>query len=400
MRIGLVTGEYPPMQGGVGAFTAELARALAAAGHEMHIITSLAARPAGAPRQTLLRDRPEPVNLGFAWLHARVWRWRWPALALVADITLRHSLEVVDIQYQAAAYQMSSAAANFLPWRLKGLTRTVVTFHDLRVPYLFPKAGRLRSAAVHFMARQAHGAIATNREDYAALARLGLPAARLRQIPIGSNIESRDSAPATIEAIRRKLSLPAGGCLLGYFGFLNPSKGADLLLRALARLDERFHLLFVGGPTGDSDRATNAAYQSGLEALAAELHLDGRVHWTGFVDPAAVSDYLNAADLVVLPYRDGASLRRGSLMAGLAHGRPIITTEPATPLPEVVHGENAWLAPVDDPVALAEAITLLAAAPERRSRLGAGARLLAQGFAWERIAGRTAAFFSELLTSR
>jgi hypothetical protein len=30
MKIGLITGEYPPMQGGVGAFTQELARAMAA----------------------------------------------------------------------------------------------------------------------------------------------------------------------------------------------------------------------------------------------------------------------------------------------------------------------------------------------------------------------------------
>jgi len=40
MRIGLITGEYPPMQGGVGDFTHELGKALAALGHEVHVLTS------------------------------------------------------------------------------------------------------------------------------------------------------------------------------------------------------------------------------------------------------------------------------------------------------------------------------------------------------------------------
>ena len=39
MRIGLVTGEYPPDQGGVGDFTTQLGRALADLGHEVHVIT-------------------------------------------------------------------------------------------------------------------------------------------------------------------------------------------------------------------------------------------------------------------------------------------------------------------------------------------------------------------------
>ena len=45
----------------------------------------------------------------------------------------------------------------------------VVTFHDLRVPYLFPKAGRLRPAAVTHLARAAAGVIATDPADEAEL---------------------------------------------------------------------------------------------------------------------------------------------------------------------------------------------------------------------------------------
>ena len=61
MRIGLVTGEFPPMEGGVGAFTEQLGRALKALGHEVHIITSIKARPATAPRK--LAGIREPIDI-------------------------------------------------------------------------------------------------------------------------------------------------------------------------------------------------------------------------------------------------------------------------------------------------------------------------------------------------
>ena len=53
LKIGIVTGEYPPHQGGVGDFTREIAHALADLGHEVHIVTHINARPEGfreAPR--------------------------------------------------------------------------------------------------------------------------------------------------------------------------------------------------------------------------------------------------------------------------------------------------------------------------------------------------------------
>ena len=50
MRIGLITGEYPPQQGGVGDFTRELARALIAAGHEAQVITSVISHQSSVAR--------------------------------------------------------------------------------------------------------------------------------------------------------------------------------------------------------------------------------------------------------------------------------------------------------------------------------------------------------------
>lgn len=395
LKIGLVTGEYPPMEGGVGAFSQELARALAATGHEIHIITSREARPPTVERrwQALL----EPVETDCGLLHPVVRRWRWPMLAQVADIVQRYELDLVNIQYQAAAYDMRSPAINLLPWRLKGLVRTVVTFHDLRVPYLFPKAGRLRQAAIHFMARQAHGVIVTNSADYQSLWRLEIGDWRLCEIPIGSNIHIYKPNHVEVAEARDLLGVREDACLLGYFGFLNESKGASTLVRALAGLDERFHLVFIGGRTGSSDPANNQAFMSRLETLIAELGLGDRLHWTGFLSSQRVSTYLHATDILVMPYRDGASLRRGTLMAALAHGRPLITTEPATPTPELIHGQNVWLVPVNDTTALRQAIEKVAAEPALRERLAQAAAEVAQLFTWDRIAGKTAGFFQELV---
>ena len=381
------------MQGGVGAFTAELAKALHQLGHTVHIVTSREARPPNTP--CTFTSANEPIEIGFAHLHPRIGRWRWPSLAVIADIVLRHELDVVNIQYQPAAFNMNSAAIYFLPWRLKNVTKTAVTFHDLRAPYLFPKAGRLRQTAVNFLARSAHGVIATNPADYQSL--ISNRQSPISIIPIGSNITVHPTNHIEIAEIRQNLGLKSQAILLGYFGFLNESKGADTLIEALAQLDGRFHLVFIGGQTGTSDSANNQAFLDDLQAQIATLGLTERVHWTGFLSDRRVSAHLQAADMLVMPYRDGASLRRGTLMAALAHGRPLITTVPQAPTPQLITGENCCLAPADDVETLATAVQTLADDAELREKLGKGAAKLAKQFSWGEIAEKTAVFYKTFL---
>jgi len=388
MRIGLVTAEYPPDQGGVGDFTRQLGQHLAALGHEVHVVTTA---PTG-------RDHPQasPTGRENTRTHRLISHWGWGCWREVLAAAHRLSLDVLDVQYQAAAYRMHPAI-NLLP-RRTDRPPIVVTFHDLRVPYLFPKAGPLRWWVVRHMARQADGVIVTNQEDYLRLED-EVPSDRLALIPIGSNIPPSPPPGYDRDAERARWSVGPGDLLLGYFGFLNESKGVDDLIRALALLVEGglpIHLLMVGGRVGSSD-PTNRAYAERVERLIAELGLEERVHWTGYTDPQAVSAGLLATDLCVLPYRDGVSFRRGTLHACLAHGRPVVTTRPAIPLPQVRDGENMLLTEPGDPQGLAEAIRRAATDPALRSRLGEGAAALAAEFSWERIARHTAAFFSRLL---
>jgi glycosyltransferase involved in cell wall biosynthesis len=189
--------------------------------------------------------------------------------------------------------------------------------------------------------------------------------------------------------------------VLCYFGFLNASKGGEELIAALdavchAGLDAR--LLFVGGAFGASDR-TNRAYWESVQQSIAARGLTERVVATGFLRPSEVSASLCCADVCVLPYRDGASFRRGSLLAALEHGLTIVSTTPQVALPELRDGENILLVPPHDAPALATAILRLAGDAALRQRLGVGARELSREFGWEQIAARTLEVFHAVIES-
>jgi len=386
MRIGLITGEYPPDQGGVGDFTRELGRALATLGHEVHVLTS-------ASRNTKHKTRNTVI------VHRSIHGWGWRCWRDIARLDGALRFDVLNVQYQAAAYQMHPAI-NLLPWRLRrrGRPPVVVTFHDLKVPYLFPKAGPLRRQAVLALARWADGVIVTNREDELRMANGEWRMANLERIPIGSNIAPRLSSGYNRDDWRARWGLRPGDLLLGYFGFLNERKGGEDLIEVLAALVAQgipAHLLLIGGRVGSSD-PTNVAYAERVDHLIVERGLAARVHRTGFVSPEEVSASLTAVDVCVLPYRDGVSLRHGSLHACLAHGRPIVTTHPAVEMPELRDGENVLLVPAQDVEPLADGVARLWKDPAARQRLERGAAKLAREFTWEQIAERTLTFYKRL----
>ncbi|HUT21565.1 MAG TPA: glycosyltransferase, partial [Anaerolineae bacterium] len=101
MRIVLVSGEYPPMQGGVGDYTREMAREFAAQGHAVWVVVSNALATAYAERDAL-PWRVLPV----------VEDWRWRCWRPIIDAVREVKPDVVDIQYQAAAYDMHVPAIN------------------------------------------------------------------------------------------------------------------------------------------------------------------------------------------------------------------------------------------------------------------------------------------------
>jgi glycosyltransferase involved in cell wall biosynthesis len=370
----------------VGDFTRELGMALHADGHEIHILTSQ------------MNDRqPSPVQEDEMAIYRDIYDWDRSTHAEITRWINTQALDVVNIQYQAAAYQMHGGI-NFYPRAQKRHLSAplVVTYHDLLPPYLFPKAGPLRRWSVRQLAQHADGVIVTNGDDYTALTtamEAKLPPTRL--IPIGSNIAPQPPASYDRMGWRAARSIYPNDMLIGFFGFLNRGKGVETLIDALGQLVTAglsAHLIFIGGRTGSSD-STNARYADEIDALIEQVGLGARVQRTGYTTPAEVSAALLAVDVCALPYRNGASLRHGTLHAALAHGNAIVTTTPQTETAQLQDGKNILLVPPDNATALANALDRLWREPRLRTEIGAQAAQLSREFSWERIAARTAEFF-------
>ncbi len=375
LRILFITGEYPPMQGGVADYTRALARAMVATGLEIGVYTSVQAKPTiNDPGITVFPRRED-------------WGWGlWNDLdAFVAD----WQPDVIHIQYQTAAFAMHPALNLWAwrPWSQRPRAVTAVTFHDLLVPYLFPKAHwlGLRRWVTWTLARSFDVAITTNPEDTALLR----PHVRhVTEIPIGSNIPDQPPPDFERSAWRQHWGIPEDAALICYFGFLNASKGGEMLVEVLKRLvgrGQNAHLLMIGGRVGASD-PTNYAYLQRVEAQIASFGLRERVHWTDHIPANQVSAAFHISDVCLLPYRDGASYRRGSFMAALEHGMAIVTTPPKAPYPDLIHGETVLFAPADDPNAMTEAVEQILTDSALQQRLQTQAKALAKQFGWDAIA--------------
>ncbi len=379
MKIGLLSGEFPPQLGGIADFTRILATELAGRGHSVRVITTQNAQAAqhfSAPYTV------HPIARHWGWLD--LWRMR----QCTAD------LDIVNLQYQAAAFGAMRLPIHLAPnWVRPPL---VVTFHDLRVPYLFPKAGGLRAQVLRRLAGTAAGVITTNLADAAELA----AASKLQRsttIPIGSNLQQLAAcAPAQWRAAH---GVSGDEILLGYFGFLNTSKGGETLLRALAELRQSgmpARVVLIGGSAGASDK-TDAVHTQQLLSLAQSIGVGAQVLRTGFLSEADTVAALQSCNMMVQPYADGASLRRGSLLACLASGCATITTNPASRIAELQHNVNVHLVPPNEPAALAAAVRTLQADTALREKIARGASALAASFDWGSIARRTEEFFGAVL---
>ena len=381
MKIGLITGEYPPMKGGVGDYTRAIAVSLSERGHSVRVITDQRCVQLDSHSS---RPRVRPVvSTRWAWLD--LWRVRRAS----AD------LDIVNIQYQAAAYGTMRPPVHFLPYVI--VPPAVVTFHDLLSPYLFPKAGALRERAIWSLARGAIGVVLTNAEDFHRCRhRERLPP--LAEIPIGSNIPC--APPQSFSALtwRAQRGIGTDELLLGYFGFLNASKGGETLMHALAALRSDgmpARLVLIGDQSGSSD-PTNTAYAQRADNLAQELGITNHILRTGYLTPPETSAALLSCDLMVMPYRDGVSFRRGSFLACLAHGRATVTTRPPLRPAGLRPRKNVMLARPEAGV-IAAAVRELHSDPALRKNIETGALRLSKQFEWPRIAERLEAFFEQTL---
>ncbi len=374
MKIGLITGEFPPMPGGVGRFARVLGERMQQQGHEVHVLSRTGCDSDCLPLSTIRG-------------------WGLGSFAPIRAWVRRHQFDVVNLQFQTAAYDMSPFV-HFLPAIIRAPLAT--SFHDLRFPYLFPKAGRLRNWIVMHLARASDGVITTNQEDDERLRTLPNRAV----IPIGSVILNSLDADYDRAKWRERVGADEGTFLLGHFGFVKALKGIDYLIDALANLRQDGHdlrMVFIGGRSNTVDGGRDAPYLQQLEARIRQLGLEHAVHWTGFLAEDEVAACLKAVDLVTLPFLDGASYRRGSLIAACHYGCAILTTHAEVRTDAFKHGHNLWLIPSHSAGEIEQGIAHLMRHPHQLNHLRHGALELRRHFDWDVIAGDTAAFFETLL---
>jgi glycosyltransferase involved in cell wall biosynthesis len=179
--------------------------------------------------------------------------------------------------------------------------------------------------------------------------------------------------PSPHPAARLRTDPPRLLCL----GRLDPKKGFDTALLALAELRERF-------PTVRLEIAGDGPARADLEELTRKLGIAPAVHFAGWVAPEEVDRRLDEATVVVVPSRCEEGFCLVAAEAGRRE-RPVVATRVGS-LPDVVrHGEGGLLVEADDPAALADAVGWLLEAPEHAIRMGqAGARRVGEEFGWDR----------------
>ncbi len=209
----------------------------------------------------------------------------------------------------------------------------------------------------------------------------GVPTARVRAVPPGTEPAPRALGPAEGEAPR-----------LLCVGTVVPRKGQDVLVRALARLR---HLRWSCVCAGNLDKAPT--YASAVRTQAVEEGLSDRLAFTGKCGQSALDDLYHSASLFVLPsHHEGYGM---ALTEALAHGLPIVSTTGGA-VPHTVPDAAAILVTPGDEAGLADALGYLLASPAgalRRARMASAARAHARTLpTWERAASAFAQAILEL----
>ncbi|NPA90753.1 MAG: glycosyltransferase [Chloroflexi bacterium] len=186
-----------------------------------------------------------------------------------------------------------------------------------------------------------------------------VPRSKIRVIP--NAIEIPPPVPEEdVRALRRAWAARDGqGPLIGTVARLEPQKGLDVLIRAVALIRQDVpdvRCVIVG----------QGALREPLERLAETLGVRDRVIFAG--TRRDIPAVLAALDVFVLPSRfEGLSL---ALLEALAAARPVVATAVSGTVDVIQPGENGLLVPTEDPAALAHAVVQLLKQPHVARMLG------------------------------
>jgi glycosyltransferase involved in cell wall biosynthesis len=370
MRIALI-GPAHPYKGGGARHTTELARHLAAAGHDVIIESWRAQYPSrlypGQQTVDVPEGEPYPrTRRRLAWYRPDGWlaegrRLRPADLVVFALLT----------PLQVPPYLTIMAGL--------GRMRTVVICHNV-----LPHERRPGDVALTRALLRRAGTVLTHSAAQAAQARDLAPGATVRTVAMPPHLPAaqhnhdpeRTGSPAPAQCLpgwatppdppARCLpgrATPPARCRLLFFGIVRPYKGLDVLLRALAGAPAHVTLSVAGEFWGGTAET---------EKLIAELGLAGRVTLRpGYLPADQIPALFAAADALVLPYRE-ASASQNALLA-FAYGVPVITTTAGALAEAVRDGVDGLTCVPDDAGDLLRALIQISD-PSTVRRLRAGIR--------------------------
>ena len=345
----ILTGEYPPDCGGVGDYTAQVARALAAAGEDVTVVRP---RPPVAPDDDgTIRLVALPDRFGAAGRRE-----------LDRLLNQRPGTRLL-VQYVPNVFGCRGANlawCHFLRRRVNRHGMDVrVMFHE---PYFYFARSRPHRNALALVQRaMAAILLRTARRVYVptdAWRKYLVPYASPRTpplvtLPIPSAIP-RCVRPAEVRSLKLRLGGQRGQ-IVGHFGTYG-AHIAPLIREALMSLlddDPTLSAVCIGAGSEEFVRHLASVHPS----------LGGRIHATSRLPGDDVALHLAACDLLLQPYPDGVTTRRTTVMAGLANGRPVLTTSGALTEPIWNETSAAAIVPAGDPGAFRRTARELLADP-------------------------------------
>ena len=269
----------------------------------------------------------------------------------------------------------------------------VVTFHTLAKTKLRARAGEIESelrASMESRVMNASDAMVVSteqeKEDIALL--YGAPRGKIQVIPAGVDLGL--FRPMQKDQARQSLGLTEKKIVL-YVGRIEPLKGIDILLNAMALLEDQTdtRLLVVGGKPGHDDELAR------LKSLAAQLGIADTVSFTGAVRQTELPKYYGAADVFVLPsHYESFGL---AALEAMACGVPVVVSRVGGLKTFVKDGKSGYLIPWRCPEPFAQRLSILLANPALRESMGNAARAEALGRSWSGVANELLDFYSCLM---
>ena len=392
VRVMLLSWEYPPViVGGLGRHVHALATSLAAAGHQVTVVTRHAE---GAP----LEELRDGVRIVRAPEDPPAFPLATPAL-LAWTMAFNHSLT------RAALHASATDGFDIIHAHDWLVTHTAVTMRDhLGIPLVATihatEAGRHQgwlpdelNRCIHtvewWLAHEAGRVIACSEYMRWEIGRLlELPAAQIEVIPNGVDAPVWRAAPSAVARMRARFA--GDGPLIGFAGRLVYEKGVQHLVHAVPELHDRhpgLRLVIAGdGP-----------HRAELQADIGRLGLDRMVSFAGFVGADLPATFA-ATDAVVVP-----SIYEPFGMVALeaaAAGAPLAVSSTGG-LAEIVQpGVTGVTFPAKDPAALASAVSGLLTDEVSARRMARRARaMVSRRYGWVSIAEQTAGVYRQAVAA-